>query len=78
MDYSPNDEPSRKRRCIRTLCNGVHDSCMNDRYKCCICMDKRPIDELYNSYIDGVGYCKSINRSKYYCPSCKCKVNSFF
>lgn len=69
------DEPlNKRRRIIRTPCNGIHDLCMNSKYKCCICMDKRPIDEKYDGYTDGVGYTKFKCRSDGYCPSCKEKL----
>lgn len=56
-------------------CDGVHDSCMNTRHKCCICMDKRPLELLYEGYVDGKGIKKLIPRNQHYCPSCKEKTN---
>lgn len=56
-------------------CDGIHDSCMNTRHKCCICMDKRPLDFSYEGYVDGKGYKKCNSRNQYYCPSCKEKTN---
>lgn len=50
---------TKRRRILRTPC----DNCMNDRYKCCICMDKRSFNFLYEAYVDGVGICKTIKRS---------------
>jgi hypothetical protein len=38
--------------------------------KCCYCLDKRPIEEYYEEYIDGKGNGKTAKRNKYYCPTC--------
>lgn len=65
---------NKRQRIIRTSCNDIHDFCMNSIYKCCICMDKRIFEDLYNGYIDGIGYTKFKCRSDGYCPSCKEKL----
>uniref|UniRef100_A0A6C0BEX3 Uncharacterized protein n=1 Tax=viral metagenome TaxID=1070528 RepID=A0A6C0BEX3_9ZZZZ len=82
VNYNKNDSSDEKlhkrRRIHRTPCDGSHDSCMNDKYKCCICMDKRQIDWFYEGYVDGVGVVKNKSRAEHYCPSCKSKFLKTF
>jgi hypothetical protein len=67
------ESSSKRKRFNRIPCNGIHDLCMNSKYKCCICMDKRIFEELYDGYVDGVGYVKNKTRFEHYCSSCKDK-----
>lgn len=66
------EEPSRKRKVSqRMTCHDFHDDCMNTIYKCCLCMDKRPIEDSYRRYVDGVGEVFDAKRYEFYCSSCK-------
>lgn len=73
LKRSSNKHDRREKRIKRFHCSGIHDECMNEKYKCCICMDKREIQDSYPGYIDGYGECNSKCRSADYCPSCKSK-----
>jgi len=70
-------EPAfKRRRIIRTPCDKIHDFCMNTKYKCCICMDRRMVEELYDGYVDGIGFIKNKQRHEHYCMSCKEKCQN--
>mmetsp|Transcript_21208 Transcript_21208/g.24412 ORF Transcript_21208/g.24412 Transcript_21208/m.24412 type:complete len:264 (+) Transcript_21208:111-902(+) len=46
---------------------------------CCECSDQRPVTDIYDDFIDGVGWSKTATRHAVYCPTCrdeaKCKEN---
>lgn len=45
-------------------------------YECCFCADKRP-NGSYDTYTDGIGFTKTSDRTKNYCPGCR-KVQMSF
>jgi hypothetical protein len=38
---------------------------------CCSCSDLRPVEDSYENYVDGEGYCKTAERDAY----CECDDN---
>ena len=61
-----------KFNCKFNIKNCGHKCSLEFTDKCCACSDKRTISSnLYPKYVDQVGDVNVINRSFYYCPSCR-------
>ncbi len=48
-----------------------HSCYLDVTEKCCMCEDKRPTYEMYESYEDGVGFVANKRRWDGYCPCCR-------
>lgn len=57
--------------CLFKTCSDYHDLCLNDKWKCCACMDKRIHEVSYKRYVDGKGVLFDGCRNDFYCSNCK-------
>lgn len=54
----------------RCICGVVFCDLTTD--KCCICLDERPLGEIYYNYLDGIGMCTvGATRWMHYCGRCQ-------
>jgi hypothetical protein len=72
--YSDNSKKSSLEIEMTTKHEDIHNSCSNQKHKCCLCKDIRCCKinvNSYDGYIDDVGFVKNKKRWEHYCPECR-------